>query len=251
MKIVIKVGSAILSDGDKISKVRMLNLVSFINDLRNKHEVILVSSGAVSAGYTKVKLDKSDLKNKQALAAVGQPMLLRMYEDLFDIYGVVTSQVLVTAKNLNNERDVNRINNTIDTLIESDVIPIINENDATSTFELEVGDNDQLSAYVTVGTNADMLVILSDVDGYYNCDPKKNEGAKLFERLNMISNDMLLDRIEPGSEFSTGGIVTKLKSAKYLLEHNVPTFLTSGFDLTDAKSFLLTNCQIGGTLFKV
>lgn len=251
MKIVLKVGSAILSNGEEMAKERMINLVSFIADLRKKHEVILVSSGAVSVGYTQIKLDKSDIKNKQALAAIGQPILMRMYAEMFDIYNIITSQVLVTAKNLNHERDVKRVNNTIDTLLAHNVIPIINENDATSTFELEVGDNDQLSAYVTMATKSDMLIILSDVDGYYNCDPKKNDCAKQFDLISNITNDMLMDKMEAGSEFSTGGIVTKLKSAKYLLEFGVPTFLTSGFDLTDAKSFLLADCQIGGTLFKV
>jgi len=250
MRIVLKVGTAVLTDGDKIAKERMLNLVTFINDLRKDNEVILVSSGAVAVGYTKVKMDKSELKNKQALAAIGQPMLMRMYEELFDIYGIVSSQVLVTAKNLNHDRDVKRINNTINTLLEQGVIPIINENDATSTFELEVGDNDQLSAYVTMGVEADMLVLLSDIDGYYNCDPKKNDCAKLLKTVGVISNDELLYNVEKGSEFSTGGIVTKLKSAKYLLEFGKPTFLGSGFNLTDIRSFLLDNKHIGGTLFK-
>ncbi|RLC44114.1 MAG: glutamate 5-kinase [Candidatus Cloacimonadota bacterium] len=250
MRIVLKVGTAVLTDGDKIAKERMLNLVTFINDLRKDNEVILVSSGAVAVGYTKVKMDKSELKNKQALAAIGQPMLMRMYEELFEIYGVVSSQVLVTAKNLNHERDVKRINNTINTLLEQGVIPIINENDATSTFELEVGDNDQLSAYVTMGVEADMLVLLSDIDGYYNCDPKKNDGAKLLKNVVTVSTDELMYNVEKGSEFSTGGIVTKLKAAKYLLEFSKPTFLGSGFDLTDIRSFLLDNKHIGGTLFK-
>lgn len=249
MRIVIKVGSAVLTENAKIATERMQALVDLLAELKKDHEVLLVSSGAVSAGYTQLKLDRSILANKQALAAIGQPVLMDKYAKKFAKHNIITSQVLVTAANLKKNDDIVRIQNTINTLLSNGVIPIINENDATATDELEVGDNDQLSAYIAKHLHAQRLVILSDIDAYYDKDPRANADAKVLKIVNKISKEELSKDVTPNNLFATGGIVTKLKAAAYLLEANIETFLASGFDLSDIKSLLLEGEHRGGTLF--
>jgi len=249
-RVVVKVGSAVLTQNSKIALARMQSLVIFLVELKKKYDVILVSSGAVSAGFTKLKLDRSIIKNKQALAAIGQPILMNHYEREFFVHDTMSAQVLVTSANLNRTDDIQRIKNTIDTLLENGIVPIVNENDATSTHELEVGDNDQLSAYITNHTNADMLIILSDIDAFYDADPRQNLDAKPLKIVNNIPKKELEKKPTPNDIFATGGIVTKLKAASYLLENSKSMFLASGFNLNDVKSFMIDNNHIGGTLFK-
>ncbi len=249
-RIVIKVGSAVLTEQNRIARERMLNLVDLIAKLREEYEVILVSSGAVAAGYTELKLDKSILANKQALASIGQPLLMHRYKKKFESHNVITSQVLVTASNFNTPEQAGRAKNTIETLLEHKVLPIINENDATSVDELVLGDNDQLSAFTAYYFEADLLVILSDIDAYYDKDPRKHKDAKVLKEVNSISQEELNAEVSANNSFATGGIVTKLKAADFLLKHNKQMFLSSGFDLSDVKSFLLDNVHRGGTLFK-
>lgn len=249
-RIVLKVGSAVLTQDNAISLVRMQALVDFIKELRNKNQVILVSSGAVSAGYTELQLDKKILKHKQALAAIGQPILMHKYFEKFSKENILCSQVLVTANNLSKKDDSKRIQDTIDVLLGNNVVPIVNENDATATQELEIGDNDQLSAYITKQTSADILVILSDIDAYYDKDPRKYNNASVVKCVTSIDPKELEKDSTAHNEFATGGIVTKLKAAKYLLDNNISMFLASGFDLSDIKSFLIDEKHIGGTLFK-
>jgi glutamate 5-kinase len=249
-RIVIKVGSAVLTEQNRIARERMLNLVNLIAKLREEYEVILVSSGAVAAGYTELKLDKSILANKQALASIGQPLLMHRYKKKFESHNVITSQVLVTASNFNTPEQAGRAKNTIETLLEHKVLPIINENDATSVDELVLGDNDQLSAFTAFYFDADLLVILSDIDAYYDKDPRKHEDAKVLKEVSSISQEELDAEVSANNSFATGGIVTKLKAADFLLKRNKQMFLSSGFDLSDVKSFLLDNVHKGGTLFK-
>jgi glutamate 5-kinase len=248
-RVVVKVGSAVLTQGSKVALSRMQALVIFLVELKKKYDVILVSSGAVSAGYTKIQLDRSVIKNKQALAAIGQPILMNHYEREFFVHDSLCAQVLITSVNLNRQDDIQRIKNTINTLLENGVVPIVNENDATSTNELEVGDNDQLSAYITKHTDADILIILSDIDAYYDKDPREYNDAKALKRVTEIDPEDLEKVPTPNSVFATGGIVTKLKAASYLLKSNTDTFLASGFDLKDVKSFMLDEKHLGGTLF--
>ena len=248
-RVVVKVGSAVLTQNGEIALERMQSLVDFLAELKKSYEVILVSSGAVAGGYTKLKLDRSVLANKQALAAIGQPILMKKYAKKFERYAVIVAQVLVTAANLNKQDDVQRVKNTIDTLLKNGALPIVNENDATATEELVVGDNDQLSAYIAKISGADMLVILSDIDGYYNKDPRKYTDAKILKVVNSISQEELQKEVTPNNVFATGGIVTKLKAASYLMQNNISMFLASGFELDDVKSFLLKNTHKGGTLF--
>ena len=248
-RVVVKVGSAVLTQDSVVALDRMQALVDFLVELKKNHEVILVSSGAVAAGYTKVQLDRTVIKNKQALAAIGQPILMKKYAKKFSLYDVVCAQVLVTAANLSKADDIQRIKNTVDTLLENGVIPIVNENDATATDELELGDNDQLSAYIANHTDSDMLIILSDIDSYYDHDPRQNPDAKVLKIVNDIKQSELEKDVTPHSIFATGGIVTKLKAANYLLENSTDTFLASGFDLSDVKSYMLNGEHRGGTLF--
>ena len=248
-RVVVKVGSAVLTENSQVALVRMQSLVIFLVELKKRYDVILVSSGAVSAGYTKLPLDRTVIKNKQALAAIGQPILMKHYKREFFVHSILSAQVLITSVNLNHDDDIAKIRNTIDVLLENGVIPIVNENDATSTQELEIGDNDQLSAYVTHYTDADMLIILSDIDAYYDADPRKNSDAQVLKVVNSITKEELEKSPSPNNIFATGGIVTKLKSASYLLENNKSMFLASGFDLKDVKSFMLDNEHKGGTLF--
>jgi len=248
-RVVVKVGSAVLAQGDSIAKERLKALVEFLVELREDNEVLLVSSGAVAAGYMKVQLDRTILKNKQALASIGQPALMHKYAKEFQKHNIITSQVLVTAANLNKDEDIKRIKDTVDTLLISGVIPIINENDATATEELVVGDNDQLSAYMTKHTNSGLLIILSDIDAYYDDDPHKNLDAKVLKVVKEIDECALGREATPYGTFATGGIVTKLKAASFLLASGIDMFLASGFDLSDVKSYMLDDEHIGGTLF--
>ena len=250
-RIVVKVGSAVLTQDGEIAIDRMENLVDFLAELKKTNEVILVSSGAVAGGYTKIKLDRTVIKNKQALAAIGQPVLMNKYAKKFSKYEIIVSQVLITAANLNRVDDIVRIKNTIDTLLENGVIPIVNENDATATAELELGDNDQLSAYIAKHTDSDMLIILSDIDAYYDHDPRISPHAKVLKVVNDIPHSELEKEVTPNNVFATGGIVTKLKAASYLLAGNTEMFLASGFDLSDVKSFTIDGIHNGGTHFKV
>jgi len=249
-RVVVKVGSAVLTQDGKIALERMRSLVDFLSELAKTSEVVLVSSGAVAAGYTKLQLDRSMIKNKQALAAIGQPVLMKRYAKKFLDHNLLTAQVLVTAANLHKSDDIKRIKDTIDTLLQNRVIPIVNENDATATDELIVGDNDQLSAYIANHIDADILVILSDIDAYYDHDPRVHEDAKVLKVVEHIAQSELEKEVTPNNIFATGGIVTKLKAAAYLLGNGKDMFLASGFDLSDVKSFMLQNEHKGGTFFK-
>ena len=248
-RVVVKVGSAVLTENDKIALERMMALVNFLAELRKTNEVILVSSGAVAAGYTSLELDRSVIQNKQALSSIGQPCLMNKYSKKFATHDITVAQVLVTAANFNREDDDKRVKNTIDTLLANGVIPIINENDATATDELAVGDNDQLSAYVTKHTDSDMLIILSDIDAFYDKDPRKFQDAKALYVVSSIDKEHLQKEATPHGAFATGGILTKLKAADYLLSSNIDMFLSSGFDLSDVKNFMLFKEHTGGTLF--
>ena len=248
-RIVVKVGSAVLTENDGVALVRMQSLVDFMAELSQQYEVVLVSSGAVAAGYTKLQLDRSVVENKQALAAIGQPHLMELYNKKFAKYKQVCAQVLVTAANFKSREQADRIKSTVDTLIANGVVPIVNENDVTATDELVLGDNDQLSAYTANAIDADMLLILSDIDAYYDHDPRTSSNASMLKEVSTISEAELSREATPHGNFATGGIVTKLKAADNMLRHGRQMFLSSGFDLSDARAFLLDAKHVGGTLF--
>ncbi|CZE45781.1 glutamate 5-kinase [Campylobacter geochelonis] len=249
-RVVVKVGSHIISDEGKISEERMQRLCEFLSDLMEKYEVILVSSGAISAGMCRVDIKKEGVVNRQMLAAIGQPFLMENYDRIMSNLGKNVAQVLLTAGDFDSRKRTNHAKNVIDALCERKILPIINENDATGIEEILFGDNDRLSAGVAHYFNADILVILSDIDGYYDADPRANKNAKIIPLISFLSQDELNQKPSAGSQFGTGGIVTKLKAANFLLENNKAMFLASGFELEVARKFLLQNKQVGGTLFK-
>ena len=249
-RIVIKVGSHVLTQDGAVAKERMHDLVNLIVSIMNiDTEVILVSSGAVSAGYTVLPLDRKDIGNKQAMAAIGQPLLLKMYQEKFAKYKILCSQVLLSASDLDSKKRTHLAQLTIDKLLENSVVPIINENDVIATEELVFGDNDQLSAYVAENFNAELLVILSDIDALYDKNPREFDDAVVRKEVSVILQEELNAPTTANNEFATGGIVTKLKAAHFLLNNGKKMFLATGFGLEDARSFLLDGVQKGGTLF--
>ena len=250
-RLVIKVGTAVLTQGEELALQRMKNLVNLISTLKNDKnlEVILVSSGAVGAGYTELKLDKTVLANKQTLAAIGQPKLMKTYQEMFQEFGITVAQMLFIADDFDSRKRSKNAKNVMEILLQNQVIPIINENDVIATEEL-IGDNDQLAAYITHYFKADMLVILTDIDGYYDKNPREFSDAKIQKIINEISQDELDKKPSANSKFATGGIVTKLKAADFLMQKNIPMYLTSGFDLTNAYDFLVENNHKSGTIFK-
>lgn len=249
MRVVVKVGTHILSEQNRLVKDRMFNLVQFLVDLMKVHEVILVSSAAVAAGYTKLKLDKKSLPNRQALAAVGQPYLIELYNKKLAKFDKMGAQILLTADDFDSRKRTKHAKAAIDTLIQHNILPIINENDATAVEELVFGDNDQLSAHVTYFFDADLLIILSDIDGYYDKDPNKYDDASIKKIVTQIDESELKLPFNPATEFATGGIVTKLKAADFLLKRGKSMFMASGFDLSDIRSHMLDGIHKGGTLF--
>jgi glutamate 5-kinase len=180
-RLVIKVGTAVLTEENKrLSLNRIQNLVDLIAKLKNEKEieVILVSSGAVGAGYTKLQLDKKILANKQALAAIGQPLLLKHYKKMFQEHDIICAQMLFIADDFDSRKRSKNARNVMEILLENRVLPIINENDVIANEELVFGDNDQLAAHVAHYFKADMLAILTDIDGYI---------IKILESMKMLS----------------------------------------------------------------
>ena len=250
-RIVIKVGSAVLTDNNNnIAKERMLHLVNLIAKLRKKYDVILVSSGAVAAGYSALKLDKNKQIGKKAIAAAGQPILMSSYKRKFDIYGIDTAQILLTEDDFDSRKRTKMFQEIIDMHLDNDIVPIVNENDISSTPEQLFGDNDQLSANVAYTTDAELLIILSDIDGYYDKNPKEFSDAKIIKHISELPSNVLEDESTPNNEFATGGIVTKLKAADYLIKKGKKMLLTNGLNLDAMESFLLKGEHTLGTLFK-
>jgi glutamate 5-kinase len=250
-RIVIKVGSHVLTEEGEIALDRMRALVDLIAELiAEGKEVILVSSGAVAAGYTQLRLDRSDVAEKQALAAIGQPYLLKLYQSKFAHHGILSAQLLLSADDFDSRRRTRHARNAVEKLLENRVVPIVNENDVVATEELVFGDNDRLSAHVAYYFQADLLVILSDIDGYYDKDPHCHEDAQLRKVVEAFDPEELEAECTPHNAFATGGIVTKLQAADFLLKRGGRMFLASGFDLSDARSLLLEGVHRGGTLFQ-
>lgn len=249
-RIVIKVGSSVLTNRTSIAKERMLNLVSLIAHVSKKYEVVLVSSGAVAAGYTALKLDREKQISRKVLASAGQPILMSSYKNKFDIFGINTAQILLTEDDFDSRRHTSIFCQIIDTSIANGILPIVNENDISTTPDQLFGDNDQLSAHVAHHVNADLLVILSDIKGYYDMDPNDNPDAKIRSEVNHISEEELCAKQTPNDAFATGGIVTKLKAADYIMKQGQQMFLCSGFDLDTATKYLMDGEQVSGTLFR-
>ena len=250
-RLVIKIGSAVLTDDEnKIADERMQNIVNMVAKLRKTFDVVLVTSGAVAAGYSALPIDKTKHISKKAIAAAGQPILMSSYKNKFDVYEIDTGQILLTEDDFDSRRRTIMFQEIIDTLLEDDILPIVNENDITSTLDQLFGDNDQLSANVAHSVDADLLVILSDIDGYYDKNPKEHNDAKIYKIVNSLSEEVLAADTSANNDFATGGIVTKLKAADFMMKKGRKMLLCNGFDLSAAESFLLDDEHRLGTLFE-
>ena len=249
-RIVIKVGSHVLSEHGALCDERMEALCGLIAELMGLYDVILVSSAAISAGQSKIDLKRDSVVHKQILAAVGQPHLMATYEKKMSVYGKKTAQLLLNAADFDSKHRSTHAKNLVFGLLELGILPIINENDATATAEIVYGDNDRLSADAALCFDAYMLVMLSDIDGYYDSNPNENKNAKIRPVVNTINKAEIASAGGAGSEHGTGGIATKLMAASMLLAQGKKMFLASGFDLSAVRSFLLDGKQNGGTIFE-
>ena len=232
MRIVVKVGTSTLAHTTGMLNIRRTQeLCRVLSDLKNAgHEVILVSSGAIGMGIGKLGLKEKpkDIPTKQAAAAVGQCELMYTYDRLFTEYHHNVAQILLTGADFAAEDRHENFTNTMSRLLELGVLPVINENDTVATEEIKVGDNDTLSAYVAVSAKADLLVILSDVNGLYDKDPHKNTDAKLIERVHGSPESLLDVASGAGSALGTGGMKTKLKAAKIARDAGCDTVIANG-----------------------
>lgn len=245
MRIVVKVGTSTLAHRTgKLNIKRTGALVQVLSDLKNAgHEVILVSSGAIGMGVGKLGLREkpTDIPTKQAAAAVGQCELMYTYDRLFTEYGHTVAQILLTGSDFTSDERHENFNNTMSRLLTLGALPVINENDTIATEEIKVGDNDTLSALVAVSVQADLLVILSDVDGLYSADPRKNADAQFIERVHGVPESIFETAGDVGSALGTGGMLTKLKAAKICVEKGVNMAIANGetpellYDVVDGK----------------
>ena len=230
-RVVVKIGSQILSSAEGIEEGRVRGLVRELAELHElKKEIVVVSSGAVAAGMTRLgrKERPKSIPEKQALAAVGQIKLMALYERFFSKFDKSVAQVLLTHEDLANRQRYINAKHTFQMLLESSIIPIVNENDTVAVEEMKFGDNDHLSALVATLLEADLLVILSDVDGVFDKDPRVHANAHLIP---LITETKGLKRMIDGTSISaagTGGITTKLRAAEESAAAGIPTIITSG-----------------------
>lgn len=232
-RIAFKIGTSSLTyDTGKLNLRKMEILVRVLSDFKNSgKEIVLISSGAVSAGIGRLNLDArpKSLAEKQAVAAIGQTEIMRVYEQFFSVYGHNVSQILLTKDVIDNPHLRENAENTFRTLFEFGCIPIVNENDSISYEELQFGGNDTLSAYVAMICEVDALINLSDIDGLYDCDPRTNPNANLISTVSNIE-DVMNYAGGAGSERGTGGMITKLKAAKIVCDAGIPMFIVNSKD---------------------
>ena len=246
MRIVVKVGTSTLAYESGHLNIRHTEeLCKTLSDLKNAgHEIILVSSGAIGMGVGKLSLKErpTDIPTKQAVAAVGQCELMYTYDRLFSMYHHNVAQVLLTGSDFTNEQRHKNLCNTLLRLLALGAIPVVNENDTVATEEIKVGDNDTLSALVAVSTEADLLILLSDIDGLYTADPHRDEGARLIERVDCLTPEILALGGESGSALGTGGMATKLAAARICVESGCDRIIANGshaeylYDIVEGKS---------------
>ena len=252
MKIVIKVGTSTLAHPTGCLNIRGVEeLCKVLSDLKNAgHEVILVSSGAIGMGVGKLSLKErpTDMPTKQAAAAVGQCELMYTYDRLFSEYNHTVAQILLTGEDMNHPDRYENFRNTLHRLLELDVLPIINENDTVSTAEIAVGDNDTLGAIVAKGADAQLLVLLTDIDGLYTADPRQDPAARLIPVVEEITPQVLALAGGKGSSLGTGGMATKLNAASLCRAAGISTVIANGAD--PAILYDVLEGKPVGTLFK-
>lgn len=228
-RVVIKIGSSSLtSRHGEISQKKLEKLATEIVYIKELgYEVVLVSSGAVASGYRKLGLlePPKSLPEKQAAASIGQGLLIESYSKLFLSHGYIAAQILITKSDFSDENRCKNVRNTINVLLKSGMIPIVNENDAVTVDRLKFGDNDTLSAKVAVLVDAEQLLILSDIDGLFNIDPRRNKLAKLLEHVNEITPDIEAAAGDSQSKVGTGGMKSKMAAIKMAMSSGITTFL--------------------------
>jgi len=229
MRIVVKIGSSVLLNGGKIDKIRLENIVNQIAILEKTDDVIVVSSGAIAAGTAVLNVERQsgNITRQQALSAVGQPYLVSYYQKLFDKKGIKIAQVLLSRDDLANRRRYLNAKNTLLNLIKMKVVPVINENDTVVVYELCFGDNDNLSSLVASLIEADLLIILSDVEGIYDDDPKVNPNAKIIRNINNIEK-LNIKATNHTSFYGTGGMKSKIDAIRRASSSGIKSVVANG-----------------------
>lgn len=245
MRIVVKVGTSTLAHSTGRMNIRHVEeLVKVLSDLKNAgHEMILVSSGAIGMGVGKLNLPgkPSDMPTKQAAAAVGQCELMYTYDRLFLQYNHTVAQILLTGEDVDDTERRQNFENTMERLLELGALPVINENDTVATAEIKVGDNDTLGAIVAKSVKADLLVLLSDIEGLYTADPRKDPSAKLIPVVEEVTPEIEALAGGVGSGLATGGMATKLRAAKMVAQVGCDMIITNGehpevlYDIAEGK----------------
>ena len=246
MRIVVKVGTSTLAHATGMMNIRRIEeLCKVLSDVKNAgYEVILVSSGAIGMGVGKLSLKErpKDIPTKQAAAAVGQCELMYSYDRLFTKYNHTIAQVLLTGSDIDDAHRKDNFHNTMSRLLELGVLPVINENDTVATDEIVIGDNDTLAAIVAATVDADLLILLSDIDGLYTADPHKDPDAKLIPVVEELSEEIIALAGDHGSSLGTGGMITKLRAAGIAGKAGIDMVIANGvdpqviYDILDGKA---------------
>ena len=246
MRVVVKVGTSTLTHSTGHLNIRHIeNLCKVLSDLKNAgHEIILVSSGAIGMGVGKLSLKErpTDMPTKQAAAAVGQCELMYTYDRLFSEYNHTVAQILLTAEDMTHSDRHDNFRNTLLRLLELSALPIINENDTVSTAEITLGDNDSLGALVAMSAKAELLVLLTDIDGLYTADPRKDADAQRIGLVEKVTDEILALAGGKGSALGTGGMTTKLLAAQKCGAEGIETVIANGedpsilYDILEGKS---------------
>lgn len=252
-RIVVKIGSSTITheETNNLNLIKMEKLVRVLADLQNQgKEVVVVSSGAIAVGRQAVGMKKrpTEVEEKQACAAVGQAKLMMVYQKLFSEYNQLTAQVLMTKYTMINEVSRKNAQNTFRELLSMGVIPIVNENDTVSTDEVKIGDNDTLSAIVAALIGADLLILMSDIDGLYTDDPHKNPDAEFIDYVERITKDLEEMGKGSASDVGTGGMATKISAAKIATDSGADMVIANGAEI-QIISRIMQGENIG-TLFK-
>lgn len=234
-RIVVKVGTNLLSTENGIDEKRIDSITEQISNLKNKgYQVILVSSGAVGMGAKELghKTKVVHIPLKQACAAIGQPILMSSYRESFKKHNIICAQVLITRHDLDNRFTYNNLRSSVSTLLSLGIVPVFNENDTVSVSGLETafGDNDRMSALIASKIDAELLILLTDIDGLYTGNPKKDKDAVLLTEVDEITNEIMSYAKGKGSEFSTGGMETKLLAAQIASVADCQTVIASGYE---------------------
>ena len=247
MRIVIKVGTSTLAYPTGLINIRRVDeLCRVMSDLKNAgHELVLISSGAIGMGVGKLGLGKrpTDIPTKQAAAAIGQCELMYTYDKLFGEYNQTEAQILLTGAEIENETRRKNFHNTKFRILEFGVLPVINENDTVATEEIVIGDNDTLGAIVAANVDADLLILLSDIDGLYTKDPHKYADAELIPVVEELTPEILALAEGKGSELGTGGMKTKLRAAEIAVSAGIDMIIANGsepnllYNVIDGKPF--------------